>query len=174
MNFKDIQLEPISNETRSLKISDDITLEILQYLPIKDKGDFVTYVINNSIDENTGCFSPIRLNVFFSLGIIKWYANVDFDENDDPALLYDLLEVNHIIDKILELIPSDEQTFINDLVDNTAEDIARYNNSFAGMLSNMNSDAINLDKSIQDILEKIKNKEGLEVLSEIQNVVGKD
>lgn len=41
-------------------------------------------------------------------------------------------------------------------------------------MSLMTGEATNLGDSIQDILEKIKNREGMELLGEIRDVVGTD
>uniref|UniRef100_UPI003078C635 hypothetical protein n=1 Tax=Dialister succinatiphilus TaxID=487173 RepID=UPI003078C635 len=61
-----------------------------------------------------------------------------------------------------------------DLVRDTLSDIARYNNSAAGIIQMMNKNASGLDTYITDIMEKIKNGENLETLSVIKDVVGKD
>lgn len=175
MTFEDLKLDPIELITAEVKLNcNGLTIGVQQYLPINDKAEFIMYVVNNAVDQSTGCFSPVRLNVFYSLAIVQWYAGVDISNIEDVADAYDKLDKYRIIEDILSAIPKDEREFIDSLVNDTIEDIARYNNSFAGMISTMTSDATNLDKSIQEILEKVKNKEGLEILSEIKNVVGKD
>ena len=156
------------NENNESKV-----IEVKHYLPIEEKGKLVSYVINSSIDLATGCFSPLRLNTYFAIGVMKFYCGMEFDEEKIP-MAYDILENSGIINRVLHEIPQEERDFIQELVDETAKDIARYNNSFAGIMASMNTDASNLGNSIQDIMEKIKNKEGLEVLSEIKNVVGTD
>lgn len=163
-------------QVKTVQINDSISLEIRQYLPISEKADFVTFVVDSAIDEATGCFSPVRLEVYFGVALAKWYANISFTEKQmqDITKTYDLLEENKIIDLINEVIPDDESDFIHDLVNDTVEDIARYNNSFAGMLRGMTDEAGNLGTSIDDILAKVKDRQGLEVLEEIKNVVGKD
>mgnify|MGYP006926996284 FL=1 len=60
------------------------------------------------------------------------------------------------------------------LVNDTINDIARYNSSAAGIIQSMSNNAGGLDSQITDILEKIKNGEGMETLSVIKDVVGKD
>ena len=148
-------------------------IKVLHYLPIEGKGDLVNKVIDGALDTNTGCFSPLRLNVYFDIAVMEYYCGIELDDCSIPEA-YDILESTGIMSKVLAEIPEEERNFIQSLVDETAQDIARYNNSFAGMVSNVSSDASELDSNLQDILEKIKNKEGLEVLSEIKNVVGTD
>ena len=164
-------------ETSEVKLvnadGEEEVITVKHYLPIDDKGQLISYVINSAIDLNTGCFSPLRLNVYFDMGILKFYCGIDIAD-EDVSKVYDVLENSKIMDKILSEIPQEERDFMQSLVDETAKDIARYNNSFAGIMASMNTDASNLGTSIQDIMDRIKNKEGLELLSEIKNVVGTD
>ena len=161
----------LNKDIVELHINDDITVEVKQYLPQDDKAELIKYVIDSALDENTGCFSPIRLETYFAIALVKFYSNISFTDKQllEIAKTYDLLESNGIINKIINAIPSGEYKFLNAAVNDTAEDIARYNNSFAGMMSIMSTDAINLDSQVTDILAKIRNKEGLEVLSAIKD-----
>lgn len=165
-----------NKDITELPISGDLTLEIRNYLPIEEKSQLVQYVVDNALDANTGCFSPLRIEVYFILAVCKYYASINFTEKQlsDAGKTYDLLEGNGISDKIISAIPRDEYVFIKDLVDATTEDIARYNASAAGIIQMMNSSAGSLDAQITDILEKIKNKEGLETLDVIKNAGGTD
>ena len=175
-DIKDVGYElDVSYSTIKLDSGDgeSYEVEVKHYLPIDDKGKLVNQVINGALDINTGCFSPLRLNVYFDIAVMEYYCGVNLDGCSIPEA-YDILESSGLMSKVLAEIPEEERNFIQSLVDETAQDIARYNNSFAGMVSNVSSEAGQLDTSIQDILEKIKNKEGLEVLSEIKNVVGTD
>ena len=137
----------------------------------EDKAQLVDYVINSALDENTGCFSPIRLETYFAIALIKFYSNISFTDKQlsEITKTYDLLESNGVTEKIINAIPSSEYKFLNMAVNDTAADIARYNNSFAGMMAAMSTDATNLDSQVTDLLEKIRNREGLEVLSAIKD-----
>lgn len=163
--------EPALMQTR-YKVNEDMELAVKTYLPIEEKAKLVQYVVDASLDMNTGCFSPIRLNTYFGLAIMKFYCDVEFGDFDNPAETYDYIETTGILDGVLAAIPEDERNFIQELVDDTVEDMARYNNSFAGIMQAMNGEATNLGDSLDDILSKIKNREGMELLSEIKNVVG--
>jgi len=87
---------------------------------------------------------------------------------------YDLLEENGVIDQIISTIPEDEIEFMKELVNDTVNDIARYNSSAAGIIQAMTANAGGLDSQITEILDKIKNGENLETLAVIKDVVGKD
>lgn len=165
----------IKNPPVKVEIPDtDITLDVLTYLPQAEKAKFITFVIQNSMDDR-GCFSPIRLETFFSIAMAKWYGQISFTEKQiqDAAKTYDILQSNDVFNLIVDTIPEDEYRFIEEAVNDTAKDVARYNNSAAGLLAAMNTDAMSLDGELSEILEKIKNKEGLEELAAIRNMMGK-
>lgn len=163
-------------ETTSLKLTDDITLEIRDYLPIDEKSEFIQFIVNHALDQTTGCFSPVRVEVYFSIAVCKWYANIAFTDKQmaDISKTYDLLEENGVIDEIMSYIPKDEIEFMRDLANDTIDDIARYNSSAAGIIEAMTANAGGLDTQITEILNKIKNGENLETLAVIKDVVGKD
>lgn len=176
ITFKDLGLEPKIKYTE-VKIGEDKILSVVNYLPIVDKGNFITFVADLSIDETTGCFSPVRVETYFTIAMCRWYGGISFEPEDvheNIAKTYDALETNGVIDAIRSAIPADELSFIEDLVKDTISDIARYNSSAAGIIQMMNKDASGLDTYITDMLNKIKNGENLEALSVIKDVVGKD
>ncbi len=175
MTFTKLGLKA-KKEIAPLKLTDDITLEIRNYLPVDEKAEFIQFIVNHALDGMTGCFSPIRIEVYFSIAVCKWYANITFTEKQmtEVSKTYDLLEENSVIDKIVSTIPEDEIEFMRELVNDTVSDIARYNSSAAGIIQSMSTNAGGLDSQITEILEKIKNGEGMETLSVIKDVVGKD
>lgn len=151
-------------------------LQVCQYLPILEKGRMVEFIANGAINQDMGTFDPIRTEVNFAIGLCRWYAGITFTEKDmeNVATIYDTLETNGYIDSIIAAIPEDEIGFLKELVTKTLHEIASYNTSAAGIIQSMNNNATGLSVQIEDILEQIKNGEGLEQLSVIKDVVGKD
>lgn len=158
----------------NIGLGEEYKLSVLQYLPIQGKSNLLQYVINSAIDENTGCFSPIRVNVYYCIGIMRAYCGIHFDPDTDVLEAYDVLESRGIIDRVMEAIPEDERKYMETLINDTIEDVTRYNTSIAGMIQNMSDKTEGLDEQLKEIMERMKNKEGLELLSEIKNVVGND
>lgn len=160
----------------SCQINDNISLEIRQYLPIDEKANLIQFIVNHALDQMTGCFSPVRVEVYFSIAVCKWYAGITFTDKQmaEVSKTYDLLEENGVIDKIISVIPENEINFMNELVNDTIDDIARYNSSAAGIVQAMSANADGLDNQITEILDKVKNGENMETLSVIKDVVGKD
>lgn len=157
-------------------INDELTLEVRQYLPQKDKVDFVEFVTLRSLDSTTGCFSSIRLDTFFGIAIVKWYGGVSFTDKqlEDPEKIFDILQTNNVIDGVVGAMPQDEYTTLENYVNEIVADISRYNSSFAGMMAGMNTDAVDLGEEIDSILESIKNREGLELLGAIKDIQGQN
>lgn len=174
VSFSKLKMK-VKNPPVKVAIPDtDITLDVLTYLPQAEKAKFIAFVIQSAIDDR-GCFSPIRLETFFSIAIAKWYGQISFTDKQiqDAARTYDILQSNDIFNLIIDTLPEDEYRFMEEAVNDTAKDVARYNNSAAGLLAAMNTAASSLDTELSSVLEKIKNKEGIEELSEIRNIMGK-
>lgn len=164
----------LNKDVVELHLSDEVTIEVKQYLPQNDKVELAAFVLENSIDENNSTFSPIRMETFFSLAIVKYYTNITFTDKQlaEAAKTYDLLESNGVFKTIANAIPKEEYEFLVDTVYGVAKDVATYNNSFAGMLKSISNDAGAMDAQFAEIFEKIKNAEGLEQLSAIKDIVG--
>lgn len=171
--FNQLNIQPCI-ETQCIYCG-DTAIEVQSYLPIDDKTKLLQFVVNGALDEITGTFSPLRVEVYFAIAVCRWYAGISFTEEDmvNVAQVYDALDTNGLIEDILDAIPEGELVFIKNLVEETVADIARYNTSAAGIIQSMSNSATGLDEQITTILEQIKNGEGLEQLSVIKDVVGK-
>jgi hypothetical protein len=94
------------------KAGEEIVYEVKYYLPIKDKLELVSNIINNSIDDN-GYYNPMRVKLFMTLEIVYAYTNLTFTDKmkEDPYKLYDLLVSNDIFNQvILNMNPEDWAT----------------------------------------------------------------
>lgn len=172
MNFKDLKLEPNTKDS-VIEFEGGEKLTVRSYLPIVEKTALIEYIVSQTLDENTGRFSPIRVETFFALAIAHYYAGIDFEDDLNAALTYDILETSGLMDEIISRIPSDEFEYITELVQDTVKDIADYNSSFAGIMRIVSADADGLNEKVEALMNQVRNKEGLELVSDIKNVVGK-
>lgn len=152
----------------------DTTLNIVQYLPAACKAEFIQWVLEHTIDVTTGMASPLRLEIYFGLAIAKWYADIEMPEDMIDTGAYDLLIQNDILDTIIANIPSEEYDSMVKMTNECIEAAERYTLSFAGMIQNMQTETDSLSEKFRDITERLKNREGIEVLSEIKNIMGKE
>lgn len=173
MTLKELNVGETCGDFNIILDAEGNEIGIKNFISAEEKADLILYVVDNVIDPNTGCASPIRTHVYLFAALVKWYTNIEL-ENISAQEIYDYLYGTQLGDNIMcSLIPSEKQV-ITDLVNSTIEDIVRYNNSFTGMMALMNSDATNLGQQIQDIVAQMQNKESLEALNEFKNMVGTD
>lgn len=161
------------NETIKVQLTDDIEIEVLQYLPINDKLNIIAAVLNGSADQNNFA-NPVKIEVIGTIEIIKAYTNLSFTEKqlEDIPKLYDLMEQNDIINKIMSAIPTVEYEFIINGIDNTIQSYYHYRNSIYGILDTISQDYSNLDFDAQKIQKEIGDPENLELLRNVLTKLG--
>ena len=68
----------VNQEIKTIEFNEQI-IEIKQYLPVNDKLELISNVINLAHDENN--FSnPVKVSVFTTLEIMYAYTNINFTE----------------------------------------------------------------------------------------------
>lgn len=172
ISFNKLNLK-VSDEVKTFEFGDSI-VEVKQYLSQDDKIDFIGFVMDNSIDNNTNTFSPVRTETFFGLAIVKWYTNITFTDKqiEDAAKTYDKLESSGFLGQVIENINQTEYDFIEKLTEDTLDDYSRYANSAAGILQVINSDASSLSKELDTVMAQIRSKQGIEELTSLKNIMG--
>lgn len=140
-------------------------ITVIQYLPMTDKITFVENILAEVFDS-TGLSSPIRTEVHFYLNLIKTYTNISITDKmmENAAKTYDLLEMNHIVETVIENIPEDEFEALFDYVSDTIEHLETYNTSIAGMLKAITQDYQNTNIEMEKILANLNEVEGSETL----------
>ena len=114
------KLKLARNNSVKVVTFNDIEVEVKQYLPINEKLQLISNVINAASDENN--FSnPIKEDLFGTLEIIYAYTNLGFTEKqkEDPAKLYDDMISSGFADAIIKEIPSEEYNAIVDGINNS-------------------------------------------------------
>lgn len=160
------------NKIETIEINGQI-IEIKQYLPIQEKLELVSRIINNSSDDNN-FQNPMKLDLFTCLEVIYAYTNISFTEKqkEDAPKLYDLMDSNDIFNIVISKIPQSEYKFIVNGVNETAKAIYAYNNSVMGILENVTRDYSNLDVEATDIYKKISDPTNLAFLKDVLTKLG--
>ena len=145
-----------------------LEVEVKQYLPISDKIDIITNVIENSADDNNFA-NPVKTYVLSHLEIIYAYTNLSFTDKqkEDPAKLYDILETNGIIDSIILAMPPSEYDNLIEDITSTIDAYYKYKNSALGILEAATTDYKNLDLEASDIQKKIADPDNLTLLKDV-------
>ena len=133
MKYSDLNLKTKTNTTIA-KINDNIEIEVLQYLPIEDKIDLIQIALQKS--KENGIYNELKLDMYFNLYIIYMYTNLEFadEEKADEFKLYDELQSNDIIARVIGAMNEDEYDNLIDYLNNMREDYDIYNTSAAALL----------------------------------------
>jgi hypothetical protein len=166
INFKDLTLE-VNSDIKIINRK-GLVIEVKQYLPIAEKNELVAMIVSNALDENDFA-NPLRENIQLVLRVINAYTNIKLDTEEDIDLLtmYDGFVSSGLWKEIKEKIPATEFGFITDTVYETISNYYKYRNSVLGILDTINTDYKNTELNVEQITDKISNKENLQLLSDV-------
>lgn len=148
-------------------------IEVKQYLPINEKLELISSVINSAADENN--FSnPIKENVFLTLEILYHYTNINFTDKqkEDPVKLYDLVVSSGLVNKITDLIPEEELDEVINGLAQSVKAIYTYRNSVLGILESISQDYSALDLNATEIQQKLADPDNMALLKQILTKLG--
>ena len=159
-------------EIKDITINDQV-IEVKQYLPISDKINIITNVIENSADDNNFA-NPVKVEVFANLEIMYAYTNISFTDKqkEDPTKLYDLLEENGVIAEVIAAIPENEYALLLGWIDETIEAFYTYRNSVMGIMEQISADYSNLSLDATAIQQKLADPQNLELLKSVMTKLG--
>lgn len=147
-------------------------IEVKKYLPIDEKLALIAEVINAAHDENNFP-NPVKIDVFFTIAVIKYYTNITFTEKqlENPTKIYDMLSIGGM-NQIIDLIPVKEYQYLRNSLNKTIEAVYEYQNSVLGILESISQDysALNLDAS--GIQKTIADPENLALLRDVLTKLG--
>lgn len=162
---------PKTSTTGNLDINGQ-TVEVKKYLPVDEKLELIEEVINQSHDENNFP-NPLKVEVFFTIAIVKYYTNITFTEKqlETPTKIYDMLILGGF-DLIKEMIPADEYNHLKAALDKTLDAIYAYRNSVLGILDSVSTDYSNLDLDAAEIQKTIADPNNLALLKDVLTKLG--
>lgn len=148
-------------------------IEVKQYLPINDKLDFISNVLNNAHD-GTNYPNWIKIAMMSDLEMMYVYTNINFTDKqkEDVCKLYDLLKSSGVFAAVASAIPEAELEEIRHGVNTMAHAVYEQKNSVLGILETVSADYSNLDLDATVIQEKLANPENLELLRNIMTKLG--
>ena len=137
---------------------EEIHYEVKYYLPVQEKLEMISKIINQSVDDN-GFYNPMRIKIFTVLEVVYAYTNLSFTakQKEDPFKLYDLLIGTGIFKDIVNYIYEDDWKEIQETIITTIDNIYKFKNSALGIIEamavdygNLEFDATNIQKSLSD------------------------
>lgn len=162
-----------NQEVVELQVDDDVVVEVKQYLPINDKLELVSSIVNTAVEDGN-IVNYGQLDVLFAINIVKAYTNISFTEKqlEDVAKLYDLLVSSGFYETVKNIIPKSETEYIYNLIYKTASDIIAYRNSAVGIMEALSQDYKNLEFDAEALQKKINDPESLSFLKEVLTKMG--
>lgn len=151
----------------------EYVIEVKQYLPINDKLNLISNVINFAHDENNYS-NPVKVDVYTALEIMYAYTNINFTEKqkEDVTKLYDLIVSSGLYAKVLEAIPGSEHCNLLNAIKKSIDAIYTYQNSVMGILDTITSDYSGLSLEAAEIQKKLTDGNGVEFLKEVMAKLG--
>lgn len=161
------------DEFQTVEFNDQI-VEVKQYLPIAEKAELISRVLNNSVDDDAGYYNNLKLDMWLALEIVYAYSNISFTEKQksDPMKLYDLLSSNKLLNLIIGLVPESEFYYLTKVTHELATAIYTYRNSALGILDSIGRDYSNLNLDATEIQKKLADPENLTLLKNIVEKLG--
>ena len=171
IGFTKLGLKP-NNKIVNIEFNEQI-IEVKQYLPVEEKLELITNVLELSHDSNN--FSnPVKVSVYTTLEIIEKYTNVNFTEKqkENPTKLYDLLVGNGFAAAVINAIPELEYNEILTSIKQTIKSVYKYQNSVLGILDTISQDYSNLNLDATEIQKKLADPENMALLKNIMTKLG--
>lgn len=152
---------------------EEVFYEVKLYLPIKEKMELVSRIINQSVDDN-GFYNPMRVKLYMVLEVVYAYTNLSFTakQKEDPFKLYDLLVSTGIFKEIVDHIRENDWKEIQENTWTTIENIYKYRNSVMGILDSVVTDYSNLNLNATEIQKKLGDPENLQLLRDVLAKLG--
>lgn len=148
-------------------------IEVKLYLPVNEKLELISNVINLSADENNFA-NPVKVNLFTALEIIFAYTNINFTDKqkEDPAKLFDILTSTGFVNEILNAIPDEELNELIDGVWDSIDAVYTYRNSVMGILDIVSTDYSNLNLDATEIQKKLADPNNLDLVRDVLTKLG--
>lgn len=134
---------------------EDKEIEVKQYLSINDKIDLIDITMQKSKEDKI--YNPVKLDMYFHLHLVYLYTNITFTEKqrEDEYKLYDILNTNDIINKVIENIPEIEYESLFDLMEDKIEVEMNYKTTAAAMIENLLEQLPRSANTAADIMNSI-------------------
>ena len=172
MNYKDFNIA-VEPDMIPVKFNDK-TIAVRSWLPTAAKIEFIQFVVSHAMHPDIGTFSPAIVECFETIACIKYFTDIEFSDEDlsNPNQLAD--EITHSgLYSLVQDVLANEWTNTSLLLHDTISTVERFNSSFVGTMSAMSGNATELGTQLDSIMEKLKNKEGLEEIAAIREFMDK-
>lgn len=133
---------------------EDKEIEVLQYLPIKDKNDLIEITLQKS--RQGEIYNPVKLDMYFHLNLVYLYTNLSFTEKqkEDEEKIFDTLVSSGLLDKIMENMAEDEFQDLWDKMSEYMDNDLRYSTTAAALIKSIITDLPTQAQAAMDIVNQ--------------------
>ena len=168
MNFQDLKLQnnnQISTFTFRDSSGEDHEIQVKHAIPITEVHDLIQVALQKSKEDDI--FNEVYLDVFFHLNIVYEYTNIQFSDEDreDEFKLYDLLDENDIIDKVISTLPDGVYQNLKELLTTEMNRQLAYKNTAAAVIRNFIQDLPRQAQAAKEIIDSFDPQKYQEVIN---------
>lgn len=151
----------------------DYEVEVRKYLPLEDKVEMISRIVNQSVDDN-GFYNPLRVNLYLTLEVVYAYTNLSFTEKqkENPFKLYDSLVSSGFVTNLMAMMNETELDEVRNFTYEVIDNIYHYRNSAMGILNFIAADYSTLDMSAEEIQKKLSDPENLKIVKDVVAKLG--
>lgn len=124
----------INSVTKEIDINNE-HIEVKQYLSMQDKYDLIMITLQKAKEDKI--YNPLKLDAYFHLHLIYLYTNLTFTDKqrEDEMKLYDILQTNKVIEKVINAIPEAEYNYLYDMLQDYIANECDYNKSIGSIVA---------------------------------------
>ena len=162
----------VNQEIKTIEFNEQ-TIEVKQYLPVNDKLELISNVINFSADDNNFA-NPVKIAIFTTLEILYNYTNLTFTEKqkEDPTKLFDLVISNGLVKEVVNAMDKAEYDDLLSAIQRSVDAIYNYRNSVFGILDSITADYSNLNLDATNIQKALADPENMDLLKQVLTKLG--
>lgn len=150
------------------------SIEVKQYLSIKERMDIAQLVIQQVIDFNNEFLNEFVFHMYMDLAIVFNYTNLSFTDKqkEDLYKLYDLFVGSGFIKELKKQVDCNQTDDLEVYTYKTLNGYYKYHNSVYGIMDAMNQNYSNLNLDVNELQDKISNPESLSLVKDILTKMG--
>lgn len=150
------------------------SIEVKQYLSIKERMDIAQSVIQQVIDFNNEFLNEFAFHMYMDLAIVFNYTNLSFTDKqkEDLYKLYDLLVGSGFMKELKKQVDCNQTDDLEVYTYETLNRYYKYHNSVYGIMDAMNQNYSNLNLDVNELQDKISNPESLSLVKDILTKMG--
>ena len=162
----------LNNEIKTIEFNEQ-TIEVKQYLPVNDKLELISNVINWSADDNNFA-NPVKIAIFTTLEILYNYTNLNFTEKqkEDPAKLFDLVISSGLVKEVVNAMDKAEYDDLISAIQRSVNAVYEYKNSVFGILDAITTDYNSLNLDALNIQQALADPENMDLLKQVLTKLG--